>query len=252
MPATLPDGALPSGASGSRGRADSAASPTAAGADPPKRLKKGKEADVDADAEMVAGGSRGRGRAGAKAPARAARGAKKAGKDTELNTLMLKSLLSCMQNVRTLNGAMFDCVLLEAEAAPAVRMMEQGRRYAELVKADRTQVEGPPHVYVWAGLIEGLISCGEKIGAKTLGDLKAFYEKYNDYTLDEKCEEIQVAKCGRAYHSETKRLVLCVTDKELRRTVLHGLQQIGGEVRRGRAPRGAMERELEGWLQGMK
>ena len=51
------------------------------------------------------------------------------------------------------------------------------------------------------------------------------------------------------FNSDLKRLVLSVEGVRVRKQLLDALVQLGGRRKQGRAPKGAMERALEGWLE---
>ena len=164
-------------------------------------------------------------------------------------SLLLKSVLRCLQDNRTHAGVLFDVVIVEATSSMAKGMIEQGQSYSQLRQQEGGDQLGPPHVYVFGGLLEALVSEGEKIGAANLKEIQNFATEFGDLTSTEKAELVLHTRCEKMYNSEFRRLVMCFERVPIRKNILDAMVQLGGRRKQGRAPKGAMERALESWLE---
>ena len=80
------------------------------------------------------------------------------------------------------------------------------------------------------------------------GKLDEFCKKYQDMSVEEKSDLVLMCRVERTYKSETSRLVFSIERSGARQFVLSSLVQLGAIRKQGRAPKGALERELEEWL----
>ena len=158
---------------------------------------------------------------------------------------LLKSVLSLQQGQRSLASVVFDVVLLSAENPGVVGMAEQGRAYAQV--EDKSAI-GSPHLFIFGGLLKGVVSAGEKIGQSNLKELTQALTEYEDMEDEDRGELVVFAKLDRTYKADIKRVTLSLDRWQYRKSLLSALQQLGGTRKQGRAPRGAQERELEQWL----
>eukprot|EP00959_Pyramimonas_sp_CCMP1952_P170808 3569256-Pyramimonas_sp.AAC.1 len=58
---------------------------------------------------------------------------------------------------------------------------------------------------------------------------------------------IRLTKVDRCFDQDKRRITLCL--QEYRKEVIGALQQLGAELKSGRAPASHMERELQEWLE---
>ena len=158
---------------------------------------------------------------------------------------ILKSVLSVQQAQRSLDSVVFDVILVEETNPAAIGMAEQGRAYAAV--QDKSNI-GSPHLFVFGGLLQAVVGAGEKIGQANLLALTKALEEYGLAEQEEKGEMILFAKMERTFKPNIKRVILSIERAPFRRFLINALQQLGGERRQGRAPRGAQERGLEQWL----
>ena len=210
---------------------------------------------VGADKSKEEEGEGGGGKAKGKGRRGKATKKKTKGGDSELWKLVLKSLLQQGQQMRLVSSALLDTIVVKSEGAEAVAMLEQGKAYAAKVREEGSVVEGPPHPYVFGGLLAALKARGESIGAKNLAVVQETFDKYDIMDKHEKNELIRVCRCDRTFHSEHKKIVLGFgqqASSSLRQAVLQGLVQTGGDHKLGRAPASSLERELQAWLESMR
>lgn len=166
----------------------------------------------------------------------------------QLMTALLKSQLSVQQQQRSMSSVLFDTLLVSADLSLIAAMQEQGRAYSEATASGQRDL-GPPHIYIYGGLLQALVQEGEKIGALNHATLVEHLKKYEDQPILEKAELVQWCRLDRTYRSDVKRITLSIERLgPARQALLAGLRQVGADLRQGRAPRGALERDLEQWL----
>jgi len=123
-------------------------------------------------------------------------------------------------------------------------MAEQGRVYNETVQDEaKKDALMPPHVYVFGGVLQTFISCGQSIGAKNVA------RTFADLPPEDKAEMVRVCRLDRTFRSDRKKILLHVERTPARVSLLGALRQTGAEHRQGRAPRSNLERELQEWLE---
>ena len=116
--------------------------------------------------------------------------------------LRIKVTLRLLQDGRT--GVILDVQIVEKDGAVARQMREQGRCYMDQVterkakakKKDRMDEEelGPPHIYVFAGLLGGLIQLGDVVGGRS----KELVAK----------EVVRVARIEKCHKADMSRILL--------------------------------------------
>lgn len=159
--------------------------------------------------------------------------------------LLARMNLNQAQTLRDLTGALFDTVIVRTDLPFVARMEEQGSTYAATVK-QRPEI-GPPHVWIFGSMVEGLVAVGPEIGKKNSEELTAFLGEYSD--LDPVGKHDMVKYCRRVvtWDKTLTRLVLCISCP-VRRAILDSLTQLGGIRKVGRAPASGQERDLQSWL----
>jgi hypothetical protein len=93
-----------------------------------------------------------------------------------LFVVLMKSMLSLMQGQRDQAGVLFDTYVMKANGDEAKAMAEQGKAYAERVTGKRDHYLGPPHTYIFGGLVTTLAARGENIGMKSAKEIKELIE----------------------------------------------------------------------------
>ena len=111
---------------------------------------------------------------------------------------------------------------------------------------------GSPHVWAYGGLVSGLLEkhTGET-GAKNKAALEGHKESLEMLELDEKQEVAQTCRLDKTFQQDTRRITICIRTAEVRNAVINSFEQLGGERKSGRAPRGNMEREIQQWVDDM-
>lgn len=176
-----------------------------------------------------------------------ARAGKKAGAvDQDLANLLVKAQLRSQQQIRTLEGALYDVIIIKTETLCIQRATRQITLYNEKVKQEGENHEcGPPHIWVWGGLVQGLLDATDEIGPQHTENLRAHLDSWQLLNLTEKLDLIKICSVEKTYHGHLKRLILLINGGgALRAVTLLALEKLGGVRKLGRAPRGAMERAL--------
>ena len=170
----------------------------------------------------------------------------------KLTKLMIKATLKLMQQVRDVEGALFDTLIVKASSGEVSEMTRQTKLYGDGVKeAGRNHTLGPPHIWAWGGLVTALSKRGEAIGAKNQEEIKSHLEQLEAAEVNDKCEWIRFCRCSRMYNPELRRITLAIGDLRLRQTILKALEQTGAEKKQGRGPASNMERELQQYIEAM-
>ena len=110
---------------------------------------------------------------------------------------------------------------------------------------------GPPFLRVFRALIDWLL--GEDVGKANKealeGIKKEFAEKDKQLLM-----VVRACRLRRAYDPEFHKLAFAIRERpDIRLAILSSLEQLGGEVKSGRAPPSGLERKLqeilEAWAQ---
>ncbi|CAK0905960.1 unnamed protein product [Prorocentrum cordatum] len=157
-------------------------------------------------------------------------------------------LLSLAQSRRNIEGVLFDVLIVPAELPEALKMQEQGSAYNAQVQAKgKGRGLGAPHLFVFGGLLEALLLRQQSIGKVNFEKLTEFKARLQSLDYEEKMDITRFTKVDRCYDQGKRRITLCL--QEGRKEVIGALQQLGAELKSGRAPASHMERELQEWLE---
>ena len=174
------------------------------------------------------------------------------GSQRKLLKLMIKQMLRLSQQVRGIEGVIFDTVILKANSAEVAGIQEQTKAYGDGVKAKGKKHElGPPHPWAWGGLVVALQKRGVAVGQKNQDTIAAHLQELGEMTTEEKCEAVRFCRITKMFDQQLRRLTISITDKNLRQAVLQALIQTGGERKLGQGPATNMERELQEFIEGM-
>ena len=106
---------------------------------------------------------------------------------------------------------------------------------------------GPPFIWAWAGLVQGLITEGTKLG-EVLAPLSDHMEELNKPSIEERCGIIKHCRIDKIFQPQQCRVTLGLETLNLRYAV-------GRRWRRKKATTGTSNctaRELQDWLEVMK
>ena len=128
-------------------------------------------------------------------------------------------------------------------------MQEQGSIYASKTKGKAHEL-GPPHVYIATGLVWAPAKrppniVGGKGNLATLNDLS---QLMNEQKWEQVHDVFPYFRESKVFHAKMRRLEFHIVRDEARAAINTALKALGGDHKRGRAPMGAMERELQMWL----
>jgi len=162
--------------------------------------------------------------------------------------VMLKAILQLMQRTRDIESVVIHTFLLPTSSAIATSMKDEQISYETQVrKHGRGHSLGPPHLHLWARLMETLALLSSTAPADQR-DLAAENDTINHMENPQQLDEqVHLLRLTKTYKLETKRLLLA-SHHTITPAVIRALQAAGAQRKSGRAPRGALEDELERWL----
>ena len=96
-----------------------------------------------------------------------------------------------------------------------------------------------------------MVKRGPEIGKHNHDTLKAHLEELSVMSILEKTEVVRFCRISKMFDPNLRRLTLSIPKPGLRAAMLSGLEQTGAERKMGRAPAGAMEREMQAYVDGL-
>ncbi|CAK0855184.1 unnamed protein product [Prorocentrum cordatum] len=166
-----------------------------------------------------------------------------------LQVLMLKFLLQLGQSKRNIEGVVFDCLILDGTSQEANAMSAQGVRYNEAVTASgKGHNHGPPHLWIFGGLLTALLQRKDAVGAANAKKLVEIKQSIEQWDEAKRGDMIKFCKMDRCYDVNKRKLMLHL-HPEIRQCIIDAMIQTGAEWKQGRAPVSHMERELQDWLE---
>ena len=172
--------------------------------------------------------------------------------DVKLMTLMVKSHLSLHQRVRELEGILLDVGLGDSSLETFQALKSAAQTYDQTVKSEgKGHKRGPPAIYGYMALMKMLAST-EGAGMATKQTAMKLAEEDTALAVEELCEKVMMCKTASCYDQSRKKLVMHIACPERRQTLKQGLTQLGLTFCLSKAPAGAMEDELEKFLQGLE
>eukprot|EP00929_Paragymnodinium_shiwhaense_P077062 TRINITY_DN39668_c0_g2_i1.p2 TRINITY_DN39668_c0_g2~~TRINITY_DN39668_c0_g2_i1.p2 ORF type:complete len:132 (-),score=38.96 TRINITY_DN39668_c0_g2_i1:32-427(-) len=130
-------------------------------------------------------------------------------------------------------------------------MKMAGQQYAKLcAERGRGHDLGPPHVHIWMALLEELAAQKDKVGLSNATRLEQMVQVMADMEMEELCDMVKVCKVSKTYESNTVRVTLAFVDAVPHRKVtIDAMKQLGGIHKLGRAPRSALEDQIQALLE---
>ena len=123
-------------------------------------------------------------------------------------------------------------------------------QYAEAVKGNKGHTMGPPFVYTYGGLIDGLIRLhGIEVGKSNLDKLKFLEEQFKSMEPPQICQGVvTMCRVSKVFDKEQRRITVAKVEKESLWVLSAALEQVGFTKKLGRAPASHMEREMQSHL----
>ena len=172
--------------------------------------------------------------------------------DVKLMTLLLKSHLSLHQRLREVEGILLDVGLGDSALEIWQVLKTAANNYDTTVKAEgKGHKRGPPAIYGYMALMAFLAST-EKAGLATMQAAAGHKQEDEALSVEDLCEKVMVCKAARCYDQSRQKLALHIVCPQRRQTLKLGLAQLGLVFTLSKAPPGAMEDELEKYLQGLE
>ena len=183
---------------------------------------------------------------------------------TNLQIVILKSVMRCFQDGRDLQSVVFDTGLAEATLNEVEAGLEESTSYNDQTHGVSGHGKGPPHLYVLGGFVDSL---REQIQEKSRTDLTC---KEPAEKLQSMCDYLEAAtllgkarfcpffKLTRCYKKkgETQKMRITMsfgpsTEAQQARTLLIAVLELHSKVefKVGRPPAGGLEREVQQWLE---
>lgn len=169
----------------------------------------------------------------------------------QLWSTIIKAILGLQQEQRSINSVILYTLIVDSSNPEVCKMIEQGKAYGQLCQEQPRHQQGPPHLFVFAGLLVGLQERKESIGIKNLNIISSMIEKWQGWDLDDKADSIRLCRQAKCWDPKNRKIFLAYGNgftEEEQRGVVNALTQCGAILKHGRAPTGALERELSQWL----
>lgn len=178
----------------------------------------------------------------------------------ELVKLLTKCAVQTQSRLRTIENLTYDTWMVATEHKLIEKATEQGKAYHHMAKEHRDKAleagdipgdhgRGPPHLYIWGGVLQGLLDEGDRIGAKNKKDLETYLAKWNTMDRTAQCDDIRYCQISPTYHDTMKRLTVALAESsQVKEPLYSALAQLGATRKFGRAPPGALERSLATWV----
>jgi len=164
--------------------------------------------------------------------------------------LMMKAVLSLMQRMRDLEAVVLTTHICKTDASPILELKGELKLYdGKCKEAGKQHSYGPPYPHLYLVLLEtlGALSTTKEEHKRTLMAEHSELKAKHFSEIDKKVKLIRVLK---TYRSETKRLLIATThENKATEAIMCSLAAGGAEQKIGRAPRGALEMELQNWLE---
>ena len=172
---------------------------------------------------------------------------------SELLEVVLKALLHLQQGNRLHSSLLLDTWELKTDSVEYKYAKAQGELYSKKCQEEGTDhTNGPPFVWICAAVAKALLTRGIALGAENARKLAEFYERFEAATLEMKVEWVQFFQVSKMFDQNKKRLVMCIKNPEVRDVFCQCLKQTGAVLKLGKMPPGALERELQTWLEAVQ
>ena len=175
------------------------------------------------------------------------------GMNKELTSILLKSVLNLMQRQRDIESVVLEVYMVKATEEVATGLKDELVVYEENCRqAGRGHSFGPPHLHLWRRLLSTLATL-----STTTPECQSIIKKEQEAeakmtatTLIDLDQTVRMVRLVKTYNNDLKRLIMSCEKNPANEAVVKSLQAAGAQRKAGRAPRGAMEDELERWLVG--
>ena len=110
---------------------------------------------------------------------------------------------------------------------------------------------GALNLYAFGCLVKALVEDDIIIKAEVIDDLKKIKEEYEAASIPDRGEIVRHCQLEKQFRPDLKRLVIALKHP-LAHRVFEGLVATGAEKKRGKAPMGYLERDLQEWIEAME
>ena len=160
--------------------------------------------------------------------------------------VVAKLSLKHAMEMRELQAAVLTTVVMNQDDPIVKAATEATQEYHKRQQAGGDTPQGPPHCYEWMGMLEMLVS--EDIAEESTQSIRQFCQEYA--SAEAMATVIHVCRVKKAFQKGKVKVCFAVhaSAEQVLKLLVDKLTDKGGEVKRGQAPKGGLERELQTFL----
>ena len=177
----------------------------------------------------------------------------------EMVPLLAKMALNAAQKIREHHGVLFETYMGPASCEVSKVMEAKGKEYSSATKGQRGHGLGPPHIHVWAAMVQAL-AAHEEVAGELRGKLNRYHseklaaegadEAHKRELRAELCNTVRQCRIERLRSDDSRVKVYMHVRGEVGDVAGRALVSLGYDRAEGQAPPGAMERVMQGLLEG--
>ena len=164
--------------------------------------------------------------------------------------LLAKLSLKNAMDIREIQSTVLTTVILNQDdlyVQAATAATQEFNKHQDQAKAGNGEPPaGPPHCYAWIQMLELLVTDG--LAEEEKKAVQAFCSEHP--SPEQMATVVHVCRVKKAFQKGKTKLCLAVHDsaEAVLQLLVKKLPERGGELKRGQAPKGGLERELQGLL----
>ena len=162
--------------------------------------------------------------------------------------VVAKLSLKHAMEMRELQAAVLTTVVMNQDDPIVKAATEATQEYHKRQQAGGDTPQGPPHCYAWMGMLEMLVSEHTGIAEESTQSIRQFCQEYA--SAEAMATVIHVCRVKKAFQKGKVKVCFAVhaSAEQVLKLLVDKLTDKGGEVKRGQAPKGGLERELQTFL----
>ena len=164
--------------------------------------------------------------------------------------LLAKLSLKNAMDIREIQSTVLTTVILNQDdlyVQAATAATQEFNKHQDQAKAGNGEPPaGPPHCYAWIQMLELLVTDG--LAEEEKKAVQAFCSEHP--SPEQMATVVHVCRVKKVFQKGKTKLCLAVHDsaEAVLQLLVKKLAERGGELKRGQAPKGGLERELQGFL----
>ncbi|CAK0813866.1 unnamed protein product [Prorocentrum cordatum] len=144
-----------------------------------------------------------------------------------LRALAMNMLLPLAQTRRSMEGVLFDVLIVPADPPDALKTEEHGAAYNDQVQSKgKGHGLGAPRLPAFGGLLEAISLGQQSIGKRNFDRHQEFKQRLATLGYDEQVHIIRFAKVGKCYDRGKRGITLCVGEHRKELIVLYSHLEI--------------------------